>query len=329
MKSTRVSACAFAVAASLAGCMSTADVEYTGEVRVTSPELVTISPGVQVFADADEPLFYSHGMYWLWRDGYWYRSDNYRNGYVRVDFVYVPGELRIIERPQVYVQYRRHLGRERFARPPEQQTRTPTYQQPTYQQPIYPSTGPTYPSQPTYPDNYHPNQPIVPGERPSGVNPAPNSPRAMPPDIDHAQSPGQTIRPEDRGNPNAPGQTNRPDDRGNPNAPGNRAAPDRGNPNAPVTAPQDRPDADRGRGNAAPTPPSGSPNAPTQRPDDRGKPTEDRGKPNDRGQGNAKQPGNKSDTGERTKNDRDDQGTGNQGNKPDKDKKDNKKKEKY
>src|SRR6185503_18016444 len=113
MSRTRVSACALFVAASLAGCTGTGDVEYAGEVHVTSPELVYVSPGVQVVADADEPIFYAHGDYWLYRDGYWMRSNDYQRGYVRVEYTYVPQEVRVIERPQIYVQYRRNYGRDR------------------------------------------------------------------------------------------------------------------------------------------------------------------------------------------------------------------------
>jgi hypothetical protein len=157
------------VAASLAGCAATGEVEYAGEVRVTSPELVMISPGVQVVADADEPLFYSEGMYWLYRDGYWYRSDSYRGGFARVDFVMVPVVIRTIERPQLYVQYRRHMGREQWARRNQQPQRTPQYQQPTYQQP-------TYTAPPTSPNTVTPVTPYQPGAahpppQPDGINP--------------------------------------------------------------------------------------------------------------------------------------------------------------
>ena len=71
--------------------------------RPCAPELVMISPGVQVFADADEPLFYSDGSYWLYRDGYWLRSNDYRRGFVRVDLSYVPQRVRGIDEEQVAV----------------------------------------------------------------------------------------------------------------------------------------------------------------------------------------------------------------------------------
>ena len=113
MTRTRISACIFVVASSLAACTGTGDVEYAGEVHVASPELIAVSPGVQVIADADEPIFYASNDYWLYRDGYWFRSNDYRRGYARVEFSYVPQQLRAIEIPQSYVHYRSHMGRDR------------------------------------------------------------------------------------------------------------------------------------------------------------------------------------------------------------------------
>lgn len=111
MRANRLSACVFAVAASLAGCMGSGSVEYAGDVRISSPDLIEIRPGVQVIADADEPLFYSEGHYWLYRDGYWLRSSSYRGGFARIELDYVPQRVRLIEQPQMYAHYRRHAGR--------------------------------------------------------------------------------------------------------------------------------------------------------------------------------------------------------------------------
>lgn len=120
MRASRVSAYVFVVAASLVGCAgSDGDVAYSGQVRITSPELVKTDSGVMVVADADEPLFHSEGNYWLYRDGYWLRSHDYRRSFVRVDLSYLPPEVRAIERPQSYVQYRRHHGRTLSARAPQ------------------------------------------------------------------------------------------------------------------------------------------------------------------------------------------------------------------
>jgi hypothetical protein len=95
----RVSVCAWAVAAACAG-------EYAGQVTVTSPELVPVQPGVEVIADADEPVFYADSYYWLYRDDMWLRSESYRNGFARVDVHLVPERLRQLPEPHRYAHYR-------------------------------------------------------------------------------------------------------------------------------------------------------------------------------------------------------------------------------
>src|SRR5215475_7604543 len=87
------------VAAALGGCTGEA------QVAVTSPDLVEVEPGVQVVADADQPLFFVDGGYFMYRDGYWLRSDRYDRGFVRVNVV--PDRLRSLRNPQAYVHYRR------------------------------------------------------------------------------------------------------------------------------------------------------------------------------------------------------------------------------
>lgn len=244
-----VSAYIFVVAASLAGCAPTGDVEYAGEVHVTSPELVTISPGVQVVADADEPLFYSDGNYWLYRDNSWYRSDSYRGGFARVEVTYLPQRIRVIERPQAYVQYRRH-GEGRYARDRQMQTRSqqsqPYTQPQQVQQPRQQQAPAT--SVPSQPDTYRPGD-AHPTPRPEGINPnqattAPTTPTAMPPhstttppaavtpNNPSAPAPGDQRfqQPIDRTNPPKspvanPGPGIRPDDRTDPHAPGRIAPP--------------------------------------------------------------------------------------------------------
>src|SRR5690349_20254092 len=93
MRRTRVSSCAFALATSLAACASNGDVHHAGQLTVTSPRLVVVSPGVQVVEDANAPLFYVSGFYWLYRDAAWLRSDSYRGGFVHVEYRSVPPEL--------------------------------------------------------------------------------------------------------------------------------------------------------------------------------------------------------------------------------------------
>jgi hypothetical protein len=47
-----------------------------------APDLVYVSPGVQVIADYDEPVFYSDGYYWRETNGTWYRSSYHTHGWV-------------------------------------------------------------------------------------------------------------------------------------------------------------------------------------------------------------------------------------------------------
>jgi hypothetical protein len=154
-------------------------------VHVTSPELVTVSPGVEVVADADEPLFYADGYYWLYRDDTWLRSDSYRGGFVRVDFAYVPQPIRTIQRPQVYAQYRRHHGGTMQARQTMQPQRSPNYN-PGYRTP-YPDQGVR--STPAPDTTWQPAQ-----HQPPDVLPRPTPPVTSPNDV--------------HGTPMPPGHTN-------------------------------------------------------------------------------------------------------------------------
>lgn len=98
-------------AAALTGCFTTAEVGYSagysspsGDAYVSTPDLVTVSPGVQVIADYDEPVFYSDGFYWRQTDGYWYRSNSYYSGFYY--YASPPVAVLRIERPTAYVHYR-------------------------------------------------------------------------------------------------------------------------------------------------------------------------------------------------------------------------------
>jgi hypothetical protein len=71
------------------GCYATTStgyVGYSGTATVTTttvaPDLVYVSPGVQVIADYDEPIFYSDGYYWRESGGIWYRSHVHTGGWV-------------------------------------------------------------------------------------------------------------------------------------------------------------------------------------------------------------------------------------------------------
>jgi hypothetical protein len=103
MRGTRVYP--WIVTAALGACTGTGQVEYGGGVAVTAPDLIEVQPGVQVIADADRPLFFVDGAYFLYRDGIWLRSDRYDRDFVRASVV--PDRLRVIGEPQAYVHYRR------------------------------------------------------------------------------------------------------------------------------------------------------------------------------------------------------------------------------
>jgi hypothetical protein len=205
MAKSRVSTCAFVVAVSLAGCGGTPEPQYPGEVRVMSAKLVPIAPGVQVVADADEPLFYSQGSYWLYRDGYWFSSKSYRFGYTRVEYKAVPVSIRTIDRPELYVQFVRHQQQiaAALAQPPRSRPSYQAYQaspersyQPDVleQQPKPPAPedvteSSTYPNRPhapgAVPERPNPTQPTTP------VDPTQRETPLLPTDHDHTPPPPQ------------------------------------------------------------------------------------------------------------------------------------------
>jgi hypothetical protein len=84
----------------LGGCAGSG--QFTASA--TMPELVVISPGVQVIADYDEPIFYSERYYWRNQGGFWYRSSSHNRGWARVSVA--PVAIRSIERPSAYIRYR-------------------------------------------------------------------------------------------------------------------------------------------------------------------------------------------------------------------------------
>ncbi len=84
-------------AALAAGCAATVAADAYG------PDLVTVSPGVQVIADYNEPIFYSDGFYWRYYGGTWYRSSYYTGGWV---YARPPVAVLSIERPYAYRYYR-------------------------------------------------------------------------------------------------------------------------------------------------------------------------------------------------------------------------------
>ena len=91
----------FLIVATMAITGCAAGVAY--EQPPANPELVYVSPGVQVIADYNEPIFYSDSSYWRNDGGVWYRSRNHSGGWAIA--TPPPGVARI-DRPRGYVHYR-------------------------------------------------------------------------------------------------------------------------------------------------------------------------------------------------------------------------------
>jgi hypothetical protein len=94
------------LASALTGCIASggADVTYGGGVAVSTPDLVEVSPGVQVVADYDDSVFYSDGFYWRNDGGNWYRSTYYSGGWGY--YASPPRAIISINEPYRYRNYR-------------------------------------------------------------------------------------------------------------------------------------------------------------------------------------------------------------------------------
>jgi hypothetical protein len=90
---------------------------YTGTVEVKSAELVAIDPDVQTVADADQPVFFVRGNYWLFHDGRWWRSASLGGTFVFDPRPPVP--VRQIRQPYQYTNYNRDRPAEQTAQASE------------------------------------------------------------------------------------------------------------------------------------------------------------------------------------------------------------------
>jgi hypothetical protein len=84
------------------GCLGSAQLEY--RATISTPDLVTVTPGIQVIADYDEPIFYTDGFYWRYYDNAWYRSNTYTAGWIYIDSP--PVTITRIDQPRIYAHYR-------------------------------------------------------------------------------------------------------------------------------------------------------------------------------------------------------------------------------
>ncbi len=87
------------------GCVAeeTPPVYYEGTDE-GGADLVEVSPGVEVIADYDEPIFFADDYYWVNRGGLWYWSTWYGGGWAINH--HPPGEVIHIDHPEHYAHYR-------------------------------------------------------------------------------------------------------------------------------------------------------------------------------------------------------------------------------
>ncbi len=123
-------------AALAGGCAGTGTVYYGGGGTLTAttvaPDLVYVSPGVQVVADYDYPVFYADNFYWRYDSGRWYRSSWYGGGWV---YATPPHAVLRIDRPYAYRHYRPsgYVSRRPYVRDHRD-----------YRRPVYRDTRPVY-----------------------------------------------------------------------------------------------------------------------------------------------------------------------------------------
>jgi hypothetical protein len=70
-----------------------ATVELRLALPIVLPQLVVVSPGVQVVPDVDHEVFFVDGWYWVRHDAGWYRSRSHRGGWILVGPGHVPARL--------------------------------------------------------------------------------------------------------------------------------------------------------------------------------------------------------------------------------------------
>lgn len=93
----------FALLLGSAACAGTVGYSATATYAAPDVDMAYVSPGVQVIADYDEPVFYTDGFYWRYYGDTWYRSNTWTGGWVHYN---APSVLLRVERPQTYVRYR-------------------------------------------------------------------------------------------------------------------------------------------------------------------------------------------------------------------------------
>ncbi|HSN92953.1 MAG TPA: hypothetical protein VLS93_17105 [Anaeromyxobacteraceae bacterium] len=78
---------------SLASAQISASAGIRIDLPVVLPQLVVVSPGIQVVPSVPYEVFYVNGFYWVREDGGWYRSRSHRGGWMLVPAARVPPGL--------------------------------------------------------------------------------------------------------------------------------------------------------------------------------------------------------------------------------------------
>ncbi len=137
-------------AALAGGCTGSGTAYYGGGGTLTAttvaPDLVYVSPGVQVVADYDYPVFYADNYYWRFDNGHWYRSSWYTGGWV---YATPPYTVARIDRPYAYRHYRPsgYVSRREYRdhrRPVYRDTRPVYRDHRDYRAPVYRDSRPVY-----------------------------------------------------------------------------------------------------------------------------------------------------------------------------------------
>ncbi len=89
------------VAFALGGCFATVGddgrargrADFTLTFPEVLPPLVIVQPGVSVVSDYEHEVFYADGYYWVRQDGTWYRSQDHRRGWTRIEPRSVPAPI--------------------------------------------------------------------------------------------------------------------------------------------------------------------------------------------------------------------------------------------
>ena len=102
------------IAATLALCSTGAAAQIVVQIGApvvafaAPPTLVMVSPGVQVVEDYGDEVFYIDNYYWMRSGTAWYRTTNYRGGWVVVQPQRVP--TRIIHLPPGQYRHYHHAS---------------------------------------------------------------------------------------------------------------------------------------------------------------------------------------------------------------------------